>query len=215
MVKIFISDIRELADPKETPELMEALSSYRKQKIEKCLQEKGRRQNLGAGLLLEKVLKQYGKSTAEIVRGENGKPEIEGFYFNLSHAKDYVICAVSDSPVGCDIEAVKEAPLRIAERYFSEREKEKLSKTAGVEEKSDLFYRMWTIKESYLKMTGEGLQVPLNCVEVILGEDIKIYRDGKLEDCVVKEKEIPGYKISLCMKMKEDRVDYVEMPLQS
>ncbi len=201
-MKIFISNISELEDPKENPGLLEGLSFYRKQKIEKCLQEKGRRQNLGAAILLEQVLKQYGRSTEEIVRGENGKPEIEGFYFNLSHAKDYVICAVGDSPIGCDIEAVKDAPLRIAERYFSESEKEQLNRATTIEEKSDVFYRMWTIKESYLKMTGEGLRVPLNSVEVILGEEVQIYRDGKLEECVVSEKKIPGYRLAICMQLQ-------------
>lgn len=203
MVKIFMSNISELEDPKENLELLEGLSLYRKQKIERCLQEKGRKQNLGAELLLEQVLKQYGKSEDQIVRSENGKPEIEGFYFNLSHAQDYVICVVADNPVGCDIEAIKEAPLRIAERYFSERENEQLNSVHTIEEKSEMFYRMWTIKESYLKMTGEGLQVPFKCVEVILGEETKIYRDGKLEECVVKEKELPGYKLSVCLKKQK------------
>lgn len=212
MIKVFVSNISKLEDPKDNPALMERLSSYRKLKIEKCIQEKGRKQSLGAGLLLEQVLKQYGRSAEEIVRGENGKPEIDGFYFNLSHANDYVICAVADEPVGCDIEQVKAAPLRIAERYFTEKENEQLRNAVTSEEKSDLFYRMWTIKESYLKMTGEGLQVPLNCVEVILGDDIKIYRDGKPVDCVVKEFDVPGYKMSVCSKNSFEKIaDFVEL----
>ena len=39
---------------------------------------------------------------------ENGKPIVEGICFNLSHSGDYVICAVSERPVGCDIEQIKE-----------------------------------------------------------------------------------------------------------
>lgn len=214
MVKVYISNISEFEDPKEKPELIENFPADRKQKIEKCLQAKGRKQSMGAGLLLEQVLKQYGRNISEIVYGENGKPEIDGFYFNLSHAKDYVICAVSDSPVGCDIETIKEAPLRIAERYFSEREKEQINRMHTMEEKSDLFYRMWTVKESYLKMTGEGLQVPLGVVEIILGDKIQIFRDGKLEDCMVKEYVIPGYKLSVCsMGSLEEHEGYFEITL--
>lgn len=198
MIKVFISNISKLEDPRENPVLMESLSSYRKQKIEKCIQEKGRKQCAGAGLLLTQVLKQYGRSVEEIVRGKNGKPEMDGLYFNLSHAKDYVICAVADEPIGCDIEHVEDAPLRIAERYFTEKENEQLKKAITPEEKRDLFYRMWTIKESYLKMTGEGLQVPLNFVEVVLGENTLIYRNGEFVDCVVKEYCVPGYKVSVC-----------------
>lgn len=194
-----MSDISSLEDPKDNPKLMENLSFYRKQKIEKCLRERGRRQSLGAGLLLEYVLGCYGKSTSEITLGENGKPEMEGIYFNLSHSHDIVICAVSDSPIGCDIERIKDAPLRIAERYFSKNECEQLD-ALPCEEKSDLFYRLWTIKESYLKMTGEGLQVPLSRIEVILEETIQIYRDGEWEDCIVREYSLPGYKISVCTK---------------
>lgn len=214
MIKVFISNISKLEDPKDNPALMECLSSYRKLKIEKCMQEKGRKQSIGAGLLLEQVLKQYGRSAEEIVRGENGKPEIDGFYFNLSHANDYVICTVADEPVGCDIEQVKDAPLRIAERYFTEKENEQLRNAVTSEEKSDLFYRMWTIKESFLKMTGEGLQVPLNCVEVVLSKDVKIYRDGELANCVVKEYCIPGYKVSICSANSLGKIeDFVEVSL--
>ena len=194
-----MSDISDLEDPKENPKLMENISFYRKQKIEKCTREKGRRQSLGAGLLLEYVLGCYGKSTSEITFGENGKPEMEGIYFNLSHSHDIVICAVSDSPIGCDIEWIKDAPLRIAERYFGKNECEQLD-TLPSDEKSDLFYRLWTIKESYLKMTGEGLQIPLGRIEVIPVGMIQIYRDGELENCFIKEYHLSGYKIAVCAK---------------
>ena len=194
-----MSDTSGLEDPKENPKLMENISFYRKQKIEKCMRKKGRCQSLGAGLLLEYVLRCYGKSTSEITFGENGKPEIAGLYFNLSHSHDIVICAVSDSPIGCDIERMKDAPLRIAERYFGKNECEQLD-TLPSDEKSDLFYRLWTIKESYLKMTGEGLQIPLGRIEVIPEGMIQIYRDGECEDCIVREYSLPGYKISVCAK---------------
>ena len=42
---------------------------------------------------------------------EHGKPSIVGhpnIFFNLSHCKEAVICAVSDQPVGVDVEGIRE-----------------------------------------------------------------------------------------------------------
>ena len=72
-----------------------------------------------------------------------------------------VICAVSDKAVGCDIEQVSVAPEKVAERFFSEAEQRYLSQYSG-EEKNKEFYRLWTMKESYLKYLGTGINRPLN-----------------------------------------------------
>ena len=65
------------------------------------------------------------------------------------------------------------------------------------------FFRLWTMKESYLKMTGEGISFPLNRIEFKLGEPIGVYRDGEKCDCHVREYEIPGYKVSVCAEEDE------------
>ena len=207
MIYIYAVDITNLPDPLETPEIMGRLPQIRKQKILKCKQPEARKQSLGAGLLLGYLLKELGLRDSEIKFGPNGKPEMEGIYFNLSHSKNMVICAVGEKTVGCDIEQICKVPEKVANRFFSETEIEYLSKFKG-QEKSKQFYRLWTMKESYIKMTGEGMRLPLESFEVIFEEGIHIYREGEKQDCFVKEYQLCQedqlpYYISVCAEEKE------------
>lgn len=199
MVELYVSDISSLPDPKDCPEQIEKLPEKRRERIGKMRQSKSRKQSLGAGLLLEKVLMRYGLSSKDVYQDENGKPMIEGLYFNLSHSGDIVICAVSNSPVGCDIEQSKKAPAHLAERYFCEGEKQYLSQFAGDEYDRE-FYRLWTMKESYMKYTGEGTRLALNKFEIQIQDEIRVLRDGVIQPCILKEYDVPGYCVTVCIK---------------
>ena len=65
---------------------------------------------LACGLLLIKALKAAAPEflpPLDISCGKDGKPELvgSGIFFNLSHSGNYAACAVSDSPIGLDIQA--------------------------------------------------------------------------------------------------------------
>ena len=207
MVHIYAVDITNLPDPLEVPELMGDLPEIRKQKILKCRQQGARKQSLGAGLLVEYILREHGLRNSEIKVGLNGKPERDGICFNLSHSKNMVICAVGEKSVGCDVEQISKAPEKVANRFFSESEIRYLN---GISEKKkeQEFYRLWTMKESYIKMTGEGMRLSLDSFEVNFEEGIHIYREGKKQDCVIKEYQLCQegqlpYYISVCAEEKE------------
>ena len=197
MVRIYAANVSGLPDPKEIPQMIEGLPEKRKEKILRYRFVEKRIQGLGAGLLLEYVLQFHGKCSKDIRFGENGKPELDNFFFNLSHAGDIVICAVSDKDVGCDVEKVSTEPKGIAEKFFCISENEHLNHLEGME-RVDEFFRIWTLKESYMKMTGEGMRLELNRMEFIFDTSVKVYRDGALCPCAIKEYAIPGYKCSVC-----------------
>ncbi len=199
MVDIYLSDITNLPDPKEQPELLDRISKERREKIEKMPQSKSRRQSLGAGLLLNKALSCHGLRSEDVYLDENGKPAIKGLCFNLSHSGELVICATSETPVGCDAEQIKKAPPRLAERYFCEGEKQYLSQFAEDEYDRE-FYRLWTMKESYMKYTGEGTRLALNKFEIQIQDEVRVVRDGVIQPCVLKEYEVPGYCVTVCIK---------------
>ena len=200
MVYLYVADVTQL--PERETDLQKYLSKERIQKLEKQKNVNRRKQILGAGLLLEKVLKLYGVSQDNVTIGQNGKPEAEGICFNLSHSGNFVVCAVSDKPVGCDVEKIRKASEKIAERHFCESENIYL-KTCDSNKYDEEFFRFWTVKESYLKMTGEGLKVPLREVEVILAEEVKVLRSGMLQQCFIKEYRIPEYQITVCAEEQE------------
>lgn len=92
--------------------------------------------------------------------GNNGKPYLKAnpFFFNISHSGDYVFCGVSGQEIGVDIQKLQgKNELRLARRFFSSAEYQALEARGDVEERRQMFFRMWTRKEAYGKLMGEGL----------------------------------------------------------
>lgn len=91
---------------------------------------------------------------------KNGKPYLRDFpfFFNLSHSGEYVFCVLSDREVGADIQQCNSADYgRLAGRFFSAEECRELESCVVENERQQLFYRLWTRKEAYGKLTGVGL----------------------------------------------------------
>ncbi len=183
MVYLYATDVSSLSDPLECPKVMEELPIERLKKILNAKQQQNRLQSLGAGLLLNQVLRRHGVPLDTLRTDENGKPKAEGICFNLSHSGDYVICAVSEKPVGCDIEKIKGAPTQVGKRAFSHEENAYLKQFSGDAYNRE-FFRLWTKKESFLKMKGIGIRVPLQTLEI--------------RGCYFKEYELPGYQVTVC-----------------
>lgn len=78
------------------------------------------------------------------------KPEV---FFNLSHCKKGVACAVSDCEVGVDIQDYVDYKESTA-LYFMSREEQLQAKAQNPRAE---FTRLWTLKESYGKYTGMGI----------------------------------------------------------
>lgn len=204
MVSVYMTEVTNLSDPLDEPGIMKGLPKMRKEKILRYRQLKDRKLSLGASLLLEEVLTRHGKNLDCMKYGEHGKPEMEGIYFNLSHSHDYAVCVVSSQPVGCDIEKIerKTKAETVARRFFTDKEISYLMSQTE-EKRLQEFFRIWTMKESYLKMTGEGMSCELNRVEFVFGTEVEIYRDGQKCSCTMKEYEIPDYKLTVCGQEKE------------
>jgi len=103
--------------------------------------------------------------------GENGKPFLKNepespVFFNLSHSGAFVVAALcNDSELGVDVEIVRpmKSAQRLAERFFSESEAQRLH---TIKEHDRAFFHLWTCKEAYLKAIGTGLTIPLRSVEI-------------------------------------------------
>lgn len=156
-------------------ELVERLYPERKSRVLAFRRKEPAYVSVVAGLLLQELVeKQLGIRPDELVfeKNENGKPWIKDypeFYFNISHAGDYVVLAYGDVPLGVDIEQIRgKENLRVARRCFTEREYAYVSGQKEVDDSlsAERFFYLWTMKESYLKLTGDGISVPLNSFEI-------------------------------------------------
>ena len=217
-VNIYIGDIEGLLkSPSKYEEFFERLSRERQVKAEKIKPYAGKCRSVGAGILLDEVLKDQGLSEKEMsyVYGEVGKPGFEdhpNLFFNLSHSGSRVMCVIGDIPVGCDIERIKKVNPGIAKRFFADKDNELLSdaKQKGEQKYRECFYTLWTLKESYIKCIGLGLKCPMNSFSFIYdGKDYHIedkpeyilYSDTeKLFENEEDGKKInDGYSYSVCM----------------
>ena len=126
-----------------------------------------RKRSFGAGVIIQKILENHGLSEKHLKYSENGKPFADDLFFNVSHAGDYVVGVLSDCEVGCDIEKAVNAPLEIAEHYFNFRELEYIKSRR---DKNKAFFTLWTLKESYMKMTGRGMSLLLDSFEILPSE---------------------------------------------
>lgn len=107
---------------------------------------------------------------------EYGKPYVApGFniHFNISHAGNYVACAVSDEPVGIDIELFKSVDIGVAERFFTSDEIAyiKKGKAATIELR---LHEIWVKKESRIKWEGRGLYMSLTSFNVLQQDGISL-----------------------------------------
>lgn len=101
-------------------------------------------------------------------KGPSGKPhlavgeDLDKLRFNISHTSGMVCCAVAWHEIGIDVEASdRRVDLAIADRFFAP-EEVALLRAAVPAHQVTLFFRFWTLKEAFIKTTGEGLGRPLD-----------------------------------------------------
>lgn len=103
----------------------------------------------------------YRMHEPKFYRNDHGKPFLVGdkLFFSLSHSFDTIALAVSESPVGLDVESLRANKKHAAvSQRFSAREQEDI-----LDERS--FLNNWTAKESYVKYKGVSLLPLLSSLE--------------------------------------------------
>lgn len=120
-------------------------------------------------LLLRKGLKKdygidYGESdSVPVIKGVHGKPQLKEYphiFHNISHTAGLAACAIGDVPMGIDVEEIRPFSEKIIRKVMSEQEKEQFYKLKE-EERTAFFFKIWTLKESYVKAGGWGITIPL------------------------------------------------------
>lgn len=180
--KIYVADLTPLRDESLYNRYYNEVPAYRRAKIDRYRQNNDRIRSLGAGLLLSAALRdaEIDEREVSIEYNAHEKPYLvlnnasgdltPDFHFNLSHSGNRVICAVSDAPVGCDVETVKSPRLNIAGHFFCKEESEHIMSVPEGPLRDELFYTYWVMKESVVKATGLGLTQPFDSFRIALGE---------------------------------------------
>jgi 4'-phosphopantetheinyl transferase len=181
--------------------MLSKLDPDRRKRVERLKHEKEKLRSLTAGLLLrycyckhEGEFESWGRVT--IKEGQYGKPFIEGdkdFLYSLSHSGEYVLCAVDNMEIGADIQVMDEKRTNIAGRFFHESECERINNSPH-DLKTKEFYKIWTAKESVVKLSGRGM-----------GEGIKHLVTNKRCDIIDNIKNNETFNI----KIYDEIEDYI------
>ena len=181
MLKVYFYQLNTADLTEHADRYLALLPPWRTERYHRMKLQNGRLEELAAGLLLRHALKDAAGidlMTAEVTKNEHGKPMLgagtktngaktddtmaknggatagPAVHFNISHSGGYIAVAVSDHPVGIDVETKSDPDLKVTARFYSEAEQVAVR---AAEDPQKAFRRLWTRKEAYVKCTGTGI----------------------------------------------------------
>jgi len=192
---LFICDVKRFEEDEKFSECFETLPEYRQEKINRLKRKEDKLLSLCAGFLIKESCNYFGKPNSDksISYGENGKPYFSNethFFFNVSHSGSKVMCIASEKENGCDVEKIRTFKPLVANRVCTPLELQWLSGYYDIKEKERAFIRLWTIKESYMKILGTGF--------ALSPRDIQLLFEGELGNetpKILNEKKFDVYEL--------------------
>ena len=95
------------------------------------------------------------RATPTFLYNEHGAPYLQdGPCFSISHCKQGIAVAVSDLPIGIDIEGLRTVDEALVRKTMNQEEQSQIAMSQNPEVE---FIRLWTRKEAYVKMLGTGI----------------------------------------------------------
>ncbi|MCB5458826.1 4'-phosphopantetheinyl transferase family protein [Mediterraneibacter gnavus] len=142
---------------------------------------------LGELLIRYAVYQKSGCDNDEIIISNKGKPYLiypKGIFFNISHSGNWVVGATADAPLGIDIEYIKSERnyKEIMYRFYTSSERQYIMSAESEHVQRERFYQIWTLKESYIKADGRGLNIPLNSFDVVSKRDNQYLVENSLQN---------------------------------
>jgi 4'-phosphopantetheinyl transferase len=161
MVRVFARAIRGVPNNALYADLIPLLSPRKRERVCRLVRGEDVVRALAGERLIRDIIKQdigVDGAAVQIDTNKYGKPFVvgyPGFNFNLSHSGLWVVCAVGRNPVGIDVERERDVDRQTAATFFSKEEQQYLS-TKPAKDWQSHFYRLWTLKESFVKCEGKG-----------------------------------------------------------
>ena len=172
--RIYIADVHCLNEKKLFAKYYAAVNKERRAKVDRMRFQKDKILSLGVEILLQRACKDFGieYNDASIAENEYGKPYFKDIdlAFNLSHSGERAMCIMSEELVGCDVEEIDTPDLQILS-FFSAEERAQILALKNDDSLADYFYRLWTLKESFVKCAGAGLEIDLTDFTVRIHSD--------------------------------------------
>lgn len=156
--RIAIFDDMEQCNALSIEQMLPLVSPERRDKALSYSHMPGRFACLKSYLMLKELLAtQYGITHFTIETAPHGKPYLKDhpdIHFNLSHCRTAIAVAVSDRPIGVDIESIRKHTPALVSRTMNHTESMQIMTSPAPERE---FIKLWTAKESVFKLTGTGI----------------------------------------------------------
>lgn len=134
-------------------------------------------------------------NNCDLEYNEYGKSYIKNneFYFNKSHTNNLSVLIIDNNECGIDIETIRRYETIMAKKILSKDEYELITKK---ENKDYYFTLIWTLKESYLKALGTGINTKLNEISFVENNKL-IFNKDNYKFKIIK---IENYIITSCRR---------------
>lgn len=156
-MKWYKYDIRNLSDVKYC-KWYSLMSEEKQRRVDRFRFENDKKRTIVGEMLARKTISEWCNVEPESIvfsTKEYGKPYAKNLSveFNISHSDNMVLCAVSDVPVGVDIEKIRPVDISVIKRVCNNDELEYVLQDNSYKR----FFEIWTFKEAYFKCIGTGI----------------------------------------------------------
>ena len=190
---------------RDAPELHEGLLSvYRREKLAALKAPRVRSESVFSELLLRFALLDSGFSAntpLAIEAGEHGKPFLADgkCFFSISHSAGALLCALSDRELGADLQLTTKVKPQLMDRFCADDERDYV---LSVKDADEAFTEIWTKKESWCKLSGFGLALPLSSFSVL---------DEKIAS-LMRHRRAGEYHVSVCGEAaRAEEIEWIEV----
>lgn len=178
----FWADVTPLLEEEIYKKIYSTVPDFRKEKADLIRFQKDRALSIGAWHLYSLAGENIGAGTEHP--------------FNLSHSGRYVMVSIAPEGVktGCDVEMVQQFRGAVSKRFFCSGEYDWIMERTEAC-RAEAFYRLWVLKESFLKATRYGMKLGLDTFEFDMtdkaGPSLKRQPDYIKEQYYFKEFTLP------------------------
>lgn len=154
-MKWYYCNINEISDPERERAYL-SMPPAKRARVDRLKNEDARVRSVCAHFAaMRLVTETLGIADPVISARESDAPFIENStaFISIAHSDKYVACAVSDVPVGIDIEKIRDVSPALCARVCVDEELEYIAKG----DTATRFFEIWTGKEAYFKMLGTGI----------------------------------------------------------
>lgn len=217
MTRVFYADASVFSNIALFEAAFKNLCSENQEKAKRLKFKEDKNLFVASRLVFEEALKGFPfyNGSEKIEKAKNGKPYFKNnsyVHFSLSHSGSIALCTVSDKNIGADVQLMCDFKEGICRRYFLKEEADYVLKAKTDCEKKERFFRIWTLKEAYSKMTGGGLG-SFRDFGIQINNTISIATKFGISPASFAEFDIEGYKTAVCICGEEDNFEFKRINL--